>query len=68
MLKPEIKSWYKNIGVDVVINSCSRPGHKVNGWMNGWTKLIFGMLMQIQVKNYFNNFSVAMWSKRGLGL
>ena len=25
----------------VVGNDCGHPGHKVNGWMNGWSELIF---------------------------
>ena len=40
--------WVENIGVGLVRNGCGHPGHKVNGWMNGWTELIFCMLMQIQ--------------------
>ena len=31
----------KNIGVGVVINDSDHPGHKVNGWIDGWTELIF---------------------------
>ena len=30
MLIPEIKSWQKNFGVDVVRNNCGHPGHKVS--------------------------------------
>ena len=37
MLIPEIKCWNKNIRVGVVRNDCGYPGHKVNGWNNGWT-------------------------------
>ena len=25
----------------VVRNGCGHPGQKVNGWMKGWTELIF---------------------------
>ena len=39
--------WYQKLRVDkkywvgVVRKGCGHPGHKVNGWMNGWTELIF---------------------------
>ena len=43
--------WYQKLRVDrkilewcVARNGCGHPGHKVNGWVNGW----FFMLMQIQ--------------------
>ena len=52
----------------VVRNGCGHPGHKVNGWMNGWTELVFhadadsGKLRII----YFNKFWVAV-VKNGYG-
>ena len=48
MMIPEIKNWWKNIGVVVVRDGYGHPGHKVNEWMNAWTELIFCTLIQIQ--------------------
>ena len=61
MLIPEMKELIENIGVGVARYGCGHPGHKVNGWMNGGTEVIFhvdpnsGKLKII----YFNNFWVA---------
>ena len=53
------RNYRKNIGVGVVRNGCGHPGHKVNGWNNEWTELIFACRCKFRkVKNYFNNFWV----------
>ena len=46
--------WCQKLRVDRKIlgwvwsEMCGCPGHKVNGWMNGWTELNFCMLIKIQ--------------------
>ena len=45
----------------VTRNDCGHPGHKVNGWMNGWIEPIF--YADSNSRNlriiYCNNFCVA---------
>ena len=68
MLIPEIKSWWKNIGVGVVRNGCGHRGHKVNGWMNGWAELIF----HVDANSWKLRRTLIilgwLWSKMGMGL
>ena len=68
MLIPEFMSWSKNIEVDVVRNGCGHPGHKVNGWMNGWTKLILHADANSgKLRSTLIIFGW-LWSKMGMGL
>ena len=45
----------------VARNGCGHPGHKVNGWVNGWIELIFHADANSRKLRiiYFNNFWVA---------
>ena len=54
ILIPEIKSWYKNIGVRVVKNGCSHPGH--------WT---FKLAVSHKGINEINRF-FAWWCNIGI--
>ena len=60
--------WYQKLRVDrkilewcVARNGCGHPGHKVNGWVNGWIELIFHADANSRKLRiiYFNNFWVA---------
>ena len=65
--------WYQKLRVDrkilewcVARNGCGHPGHKVNGWVNGWTELIFHADANSRKLRiiYFNNFWVAVVKNR----
>ena len=66
--------WYQKLRVDkkywvgVVRKGCGHPGHKVNGWMNGWTELIFHADANSGKLRITLIIFGWLWSKMGRGL